>query len=258
MSIPEIEYDVYNTPRIGAIEFGDFVAADGGERERVVRSSKYYRRAYRARAWYAKQEIEGYLSAATPKLGSLDSALDTAIKLAASADGGKAEDALASIDCLKQFIGYANKLPLSGKEIAAPTDGTKEISIEGLPVWFSLSAVVRSATKKGDKVGGIFLNTRQGLGVGSKPTTIEKRKKAGETVALIALRRVIESYSHFGEPHPSDSIHVYVRAQHHWCAPTYYSLRMKNIEADARTIQLMWDGVKPPEDFDPAKAKFHD
>jgi hypothetical protein len=258
MSVSDVEYDVYNTPRIGAIELGDFSAAEGAERETILRGAKYSRRTYRARAWYARQEIVNYLTAPRRSLGTIDSAMEVAKTDAETSSGGKQDDALASLDCLKQFLGFQNQLDLAGKDIVGVDDEQKTLDLQGLEVWFSFNALVKSVSKTGeDRIGGIFLNTRVGRGLGSQPATIEKRKKAGETVALIGLRQLMDVYSDLGEPHPKDTYHFYIRAQHFWVAPNSYANRMKNLEADARAVTLMWNSISAPTDFDPGKAKFH-
>jgi hypothetical protein len=258
MSASDIEYDVYATPRMGAIELGDFAAADGKERETILRSAKYSRRTHRARAWYARQEIVNYLTAPRRSLGDIDAAIEAVKADAEGNSGGKQEDAMASVDCLKKFLGFQNQIDLTGKDVVGLDDEHKTLDIEGVEIWFAFDALIRSVSKSGeDRVGGIFLNTRLGKGLGSQPATVEKRKKAGETVALIALRQLIDVYSDFGEPYPKDTYHVYVRAQHFWCAPASYVNRMKNLEAEARAVAMMWPAIAAPSDFDPAKAKFH-
>src|SRR5262249_10365553 len=104
MSFSDIEYDVYVTPRIGAIEFGDFAAAEGTERETILRNAKYSRRTHRARAWYARQEIVNYLTAPRRTLGSIDAAIAAAKADSETTLGAKQEDAAASVDCLEKFL----------------------------------------------------------------------------------------------------------------------------------------------------------
>lgn len=237
---------------------GDFVAAEGAERETLLRNAKYFRRTYRARAWYARQEIVNYLTAPRRTLGHIDAAILEAKADSDAHKGGKHEDANASIDCLEKFLRVQNKLDFTGKDIVGLDDEQKYIDIEGLQISFAFDALIKSVSKAGDdRIGGIFLNTRLGKGLGSQPATIEKRKKAGEAVALIGLRQLIDVYSDIGEPNPKDTYHIYIRADHFWCAPNSYVNRMKNLEAEARTIMRMWETISPPADFDPDKAKVH-
>lgn len=201
MSNSDIEYDVYSTPRIGAIELGDFVAAEGTERETIVRNAKYSRRTYRARAWYARQEIVSFLTAPRRSLGDIDAAIQQAHSDAETNTGGKQEDAQASLDCLEQFLAFQNRIDLTGKDIVGVDDERKTMDIDGLQIWFAFDALVRSVSRSGvSRIGGIFLNTRVGRGLGTQPATVEKRKKAGETVALVGLRQLLDVYSDQGEP----------------------------------------------------------
>lgn len=258
MSAPDIDYDVYATPRLGAVELGDFIAAEGSERQAILRNAKYSRRAHRARAWYAKQEIVNYLTSPKRRIGDIDAAISIAETDSLTGTNAKQEDASASLDCLKKFLWFPNQIALTGKDIIGLDDDQKTFDIGGLMVLFSFAALIRSVDKNGnDRIGGIFLNTRQGKGIGTQPSTIEKRKKAGETVALLGLRQLMDVYSDFGQPNPKDTYHFYVRAQHFWTAPTSYATRLKNIEADAKTITMIWESITPPTDFDPDKAKYH-
>ena len=112
MATPTFEYDVYNTPRIGPIEFGEFVAAEAPGRESVIRAAKYARRGPRTRAWFARQHIAAFLSSPLRKIGDLDAALGQArsdMKNESLPDQKQA-DAGASAECLHIFIKNLNIL----------------------------------------------------------------------------------------------------------------------------------------------------
>jgi hypothetical protein len=261
MLASEARYDVYNTPRIAPIQFGDFVAGDGAEREGLLRSAKYFRRAHRARAWFARQHIIEFLTSPLRKIGNLDAALETANsdKSNPSFSDEKRADAEASADCISMFIQHLNKIELAGREIVALPDEQFPTSVGPIGVQVDLACLLRSVDKSGaDRVGGILLNTQKGKGLGQKDGTKAKRTKAGETVALLVLKRMIDEFSDIGEPRQEDAIHLYTRGGHAWRAPENYTRKLKNMEAEGRVILSLWGGIKPPSDFDPDKATFHD
>lgn len=258
----EAEYDVYNTPRIGAIQFGNFVAAEAKERETILRGEKFARRGPRARAYFAREQIGSYLLSPVRKLGSIEVAIAEAkaeSENPALSDTKKA-DALASLDALRGFLAMANSLALGGKDLIAADDEKQGVDVGGVFVGgLPLACLIRSYDKnKNERIGGMFLNSQKGAGLGTKDTTKAKRQKAGETVALLVLKRLIDEYSDLGIPYPKDALHVYLRAQHNFVAPPHYATKLAHLEADGRAIGAIWASLNPPSDFDPASATFHD
>lgn len=257
MSTPDIEYDVYQSPKIGIVQLGDFVAAKGSERMGIVRSAKYFRRGHRARAWFAKDAITKFLTNPSRNIGHLDAALHEAKEKTVNTHGAS-EDLEASRDTLQNFIGFTNKFETYGKEFLPIEDQDTTYLMSGTAIKIELSCLVRSTNKDGEAMlGGIFLNTQVGKGLGKKPETVSKRILAGETVAITILDLLNNRYSDIGQPYHKDALHLYVRQKHAWHAPRYHSERLKNIQADASTIRMMWDQIDPPKDFDPKKAKIH-
>lgn len=257
----EVQYDVYSSPRIGATQFGAFVAGDGHEREVILRASKYARRSPKARAWFARQEIASFLSRPRRSVGDIDAAISVAHEIAENeaASEQKREDAKASRECLKSFLTLLNKLPITGREIVSLNDEQFPAKIGPLSIQVDLACLLRSVDKSGNnRIGAIFINTQKGKGLGSKDDTIKKRNKAGEAVALLAYKRLMDEFSDLGSPMQSDTFHVYLRAEHFWPAPESVVRRLQNMDADARAITAQWDSIRPPADFDPERANFHE
>ncbi len=256
----DAEYDVYTTPRIGAVQFGDFVAADASERENLLKNAKFVRRTHRARAYFAREQIGKFLTQPVHNLGLIQVAIAEC-----KADGEdpsfteqKQADALASLDALRGFLALSNKLEIGTKDLLPANDQTQSIDVGGATVLMELTCLVKSFDKnKNERIGAIFLNSQKGRGIGKKEETQIKRRKAGETVSLLVLQRLINEYSDFGEPYYQDALHLYLRAKHIWPAPKYYTQRMANIEADGRAMANLWETVNPPSDFNPEKAIFH-
>jgi len=255
----DAEYDVYNTPRIGAVQFGDFVAADGSEREGLLRGAKFVRRTHRARAYFARGQIGKFLLQPVHNLGLIDTAIDSA-----NADSTnpkfteqKQADAHASLDALRGFLALTNVMEIGSKDLIPADDKLQSIEVGGTAVSMELTCLIKSFDKnKNERIGAIFLNSQKGRGLGKKSETQAKRRKAGETVSLLVLQRLMDEYSDYGEPYYQDALHLYLRAKHIWQAPKYYTQRLSNIEAEGRAIAALWEGVSPPSDFNPDKATF--
>lgn len=250
---PDVVYELRTLPRIGPVEFGDFVAAEANEREAIVRAAKYVRQAPRTRAWFARQRIEDYLTSPVRNGGDLEAARDMAAR--AMTDPGWTEheraDAEASHECLSMFIRNLNQLPIQGRDVLPVAEEQPPLLIGPLAVDLELSCLMRAAAPRGgpDLIGGLYLNTRKGKGLGQKEDTRLKRRKAGETVALLVFRRLLDAHSDLGEPAQEMAMHYYVRAGQIWTAPQAYVNRLRNLEADARMLASHWETVAPPPDF---------
>jgi hypothetical protein len=167
----------------------------------------------------------------------------------------KRDDASVSVQNLSVFIKMLNKFKFTGKDLTPLEEKQPPVVIEGVKVQTDLACLVRSVSRSDvPRVGAVFLNTQAGNGLGTREETKRKRTKAGETVSLIVLGRLINEFSDFGEPHPEDCLHVYVRAGHFWSAPKSYVNKMENVKAEARSVANGWDAIVPPSDYDPARA----
>ncbi|WP_156398940.1 hypothetical protein [Methylobacterium sp. Leaf469] len=217
MLASEVEYDVYESPRLNPLQFGDYVAAEGKGCETVLRTAKFCKRGPRVRAWFARQQIGSYLTSASRSIGHLDAAEIEARRDAANASLGqqKRDDASLSADRLASFTKMLNKLKFAGKDLVALDEEQSDINIGGVSIKANISCLVKSVSRSDvSRVGAIFLNTQSGKGLGEREATAAKRKKAGETVSLLVLRRVINEFSDLGEPHPDDCMHIYINAGH--------------------------------------------
>jgi hypothetical protein len=260
MLASEVDYDVYTYPRLSPVQFGDYIAGEGRERERILRAAKYYKRAPRSRAWFAKEAIASYLISPSRSIGHLDAALQEAKNDAANAtlSDQRKMDASVSADSLAGFTAALNKMKIAGKDMFAVEGEQKPINFAGISLQADLACLVSSTSRSEvRRVGGILLNTQRGNGLGSKEDTVKKRDKAGEAVALLILHRMLNEFSDYGEPCPEDCIHVYARAKHVWCAPKSYVNKLGNMEAEARGIVGRWENISAPDDFMPSRANFH-
>ncbi len=127
------------------------------------------------------------------------------------------------------------------------------LAIGPLLIELDLACLLRSHSPKGgvDRIGGLYLNVRKGKGLGAREETKAKRRRAGEAVALLVFRLLMDRYADLGEPWQADALHYYVRAGQIWSAPEAYVNRLRNLEADARILASLWETVSPPTDFDP-------
>jgi len=202
-----------------------------------------------------------FLTSPLRKVGELDAAAEAANadKVNPSFSDQKQADAAASADCLQMFVKHLNKLELAGKDIVALPEEQFPTAFGLLHIQVDLACLVKSVDRAGsNRIGEILLNTQKGKGLGKKDDTIAKRDKAGEAVALLVFKRLMDEFSDMGEPIQSDAIHLYARAGHLWTAPDSYSRKLKNIEAEGRMVAALWDSIKAPSDFDPDRAAFHD
>ena len=121
-----------------------------------------------------------------------------------------------------------------------------------------LDCLIHSESKTGAKrVGGLFLNTQKGEGLGTQDETIAKRDRAGITVALLVVEAVKERFLGNREIYTPDCMHYYVRHNKIWTAPTSFSNALKDVHASGKTAADAWAAIEPPSSFDKDRAVFH-
>lgn len=260
MSAPDILWDVYKTPRLDAVQFGKYFAADHGGREPILRAAKYCSRGHRATGKEARDTIRKYVTAAIPKLGALDAAKEKfsdRLNDPARSDEQHEND-LTNLQSIEKFLAHWDQGKLGGKVLEALPSDQPPMDVGGLLVRMQIDFLIRGTDKAGaDTVGGVFLNTQKGEGLGTKPETITKRTKGGEAIALLVLQRIINEYADDAAPHYADCWHYYIRQKHIWLAPKSHTKKRDDISAAGKTAVAEWGQVTPPAGFDPKRAEFH-
>ncbi|KCZ62406.1 hypothetical protein L53_12140 [Hyphomonas sp. L-53-1-40] len=261
MAEPDIIWDVYETPRLDAVTFGKYHAALDKSRPGILRGAKYNRRGHRASASDARGAMRQYLTSAFPNKGILDAHLDDYKKRLTddSRSDEQHENDDANAENMHRFIHDWDDGNQDGKLLLPINSQQEPLNVGGVSVRIDLDCLIHSESKTGEKrVGGLFLNTQKGEGLGSKPDTIDRRDRAGNSVALLVLKTVADNFSSGRNPFPADCMHYYVRHKKIWHAPKSYKTKLADVVACGETAAEAWGNIQPPSTFDPARAAYHD
>ncbi len=260
MTKPEILWDVYETPKLDAVAFGKYRAADDAGRPGILRAAKYNRRGHRASASNARGAIRDYLTSPFPNKGILDAHLEDYKKRLTddSRSDEQHDNDKANHRNMKSFLNHWSQNQFGSKLITDIDEEQPPLMVGGMAVKLELDCIIQSTSKSNvQRVGGLFLNTQKGEGLGTRPETIAKRDKAGETVALLVLKAIEERFAGNQTVFPKDCIHYYVSQNKQWLAPASFAKKVKDVDACGKIAANQWIGIDPPSAFDPLKAKFH-
>jgi hypothetical protein len=168
------------------------------------------------------------------------------------------ENDLTNLQSIEKFVGFWDQAKLGGKYLEALAADQPPMDVGGVQVRLQIDFLIRSQDKNGaDTVGGVFLNTQKGEGLGTKAETIAKRNRGGEAVALLVLQRIINEHADEAVPNPADCWHCYIRQKQIWRAPKSHVRRREDLIAAGKTACLEWAAIQPPGGFDPKRAEFH-
>lgn len=227
----------------------------------ILRAAKFNRRGHRTSASESRKAIRDYLTSPFPNKGVLDAKLDkfkAQLQNATRTDEQHLNDE-ANVGNLSRFIKEWDENAFGSKTVLPIKAAQSPMVVGGVEIRLELDCLVHSTSKTGvDRVGAIFLNTQKGEGLGSQAEAIARRERAGVTVALLVLKRVMDEHAQKRTPFPADCLHHYVRQAKVWSAPSSFANELKDIEACGVTAAKEWVGISPPAGFDPARAKYHD
>jgi hypothetical protein len=256
-----IEWDVYRSPKLFPVQFGNYAAATHAGTRTILQSAKYSYKGHRTSAYEARLCIRNFLVAPVPNRGTLDERLhffDQRAQDGNRTDAQRLNDQ-ANVAVIEAFLDYWDDNRFRRFDFQAAEDQNPLMNVGGVEVRLQLDCICLSRNNSGDRlVGAYFLNSHKGTGLGNQEETIRRRNVAGETVALLTFRQLGENYSQHGRLNPSASRHLYIREKHHWQVPTSFARKMTNLDAIGEAIYRQWPDIDPPPNFDASKAVFHD
>lgn len=246
---------VNRKPRFTVLELGEYMAAEDGPRETILRNMRYERLSrsliYRL-LWPA---VSRFLSSPTRDrriLAECRVALEEAIQ---GAQHPQQKDNLKyELNALAAFERSLNALEIGGLNVekAAP----RRLEIEGVTVSVRPSAHIRVSRQRGtDLHGAVLIDLAKG--VEPKTEDAKARLKDGMTHSAIILHQhVVETAPDGAKPSPDHCFIFHTHRQERVAAPASYKKTYRNIEAVCRNIARSWDGIVPPPTFDKKRATY--
>jgi hypothetical protein len=245
---------VNRKPRFTVLELGEYMAAEDGPRETILRNMHYERLApsliYRS-LWRA---VTRYLCSPTRDrrfLAECRIELEGAIQ---SAQNPKQRDNLKyELNALDAFERSLNALEIGGLNLERAVSG--KLDIEGVAVSVRPSARIRVSRTRGvDLLGAVLIDVAKGAD--PKTDDAKARIKSGmEHSAIILHQHIVETMADDGGKPSTDYCFIFhTYQQNRVSAPSSYRKSYRNIEAVCRNIARGWDSIPPPPNFDRDRA----
>ena len=252
-----IKWRVNLKPRFTVLTFGEYMAADDGPRETMLRDMRYERLARTLIYRHLRTTISRFLASPTRDRGILADCrrlLEDERSGATSAQ--QRENLTYEIRALEAFENSLNALGMGGLnfELAA---AAPPLRVEGVSISVQPTAHVRVSRPRGvDLIGAVVIDTAKGE---SPKTEVAKIKIAdGMAHSAILLHKYVARAFPGKDPRPSAE-HCFVfhaHRQERVCAPDPYRRTYRNMEAVCRNIARSWEAIPEPANFDPAFAEY--
>lgn len=251
MADPSVKWRVNRHPRFSVLEMGEYMAADDGPRETMLRHMRFERLARSLTYRNLNRAVRSFLASPTRDRRILAQCrIDLEHAKAGATSPQQRENYAYELRALDTFERSLNALELGNfnMEMAGPA---APLRIEGVAVSVQPTAHIRASRPRGaDLVGAVVID----LAKGTEPKTEEAkyRVRSGMEHAAILVHQYVTG--HFGtdgvKSSPEHCIIFHTHRQDRVCAPDNYRRAMNNIEAVCRNIARSWDGVAPPLNFD--------
>ncbi len=246
---------VNKTPRFTVLELGEYMAADDGPRETILRNMRYERisRSLIYRLLYPA--VASFLASPTRDRRILDKCRHELEQALAAEDNPTKKDNLRyEIRALDTFERSLNALEIGGINLERAPPG-RRLQIEGIAVSVRPTAHIRVARPRGGELLGVLLID---VAKGIDPKTDQAKLKAMNAMnhtAILLHRYATEVFADAeGKISPDHCILFHTHRQERVSTPSTYRRDYRNIEAVCRNIARSWHGIEPPQAFDKSRA----
>jgi hypothetical protein len=256
MASSDIIWRVNRTPRFTVLELGEYMAADDGPRETILRNMRYERisRSLMYRLLY--QTVASFLASPTRDRRILAKCRIELEEAAAAATNPTQRDNINyELRALDAFERSLNALEIGGINLErAPP---RRLHIEGVIVSVRPTSHIRVERPRGAPlVGALMVDPAKGI----EPKTDSahaKMKDAMRYAAILLHQYATEVFDgDEGKVSPDHCIIFHVHRQDRIAAPSSYRRDYGNIRAVCRNIARSWAGVEPPTAFDKRFATY--
>jgi hypothetical protein len=248
---PKIIWRVNRKPRFTVLELGEYMAADDGPRETMLRNMRFERLAPTLIYRLLYPAVSAFLTSPTRDrriLAKCREELDRALGDAKSPT--QRDNINYEIRALETFERSLNAIEIGGINLTkAPP--SKPLQISGVAVSVRPAAHIRAVRPRGgDLFGAIVVDVAKGIEL--KTDEAKFKSKAAMTHSAILLHQyATEAFGAAdGKVSLERCIIFHSHRQDRVCAPSNYRRPYRNIEAVCRNIARSWDGIEPPPTFD--------
>jgi hypothetical protein len=236
---------------------GEYMAADDGPRETILRNMKFERLAPTLIYRHVRRAVSAFLASPTRDRSIL---LRCRMLLENERDSAslpqQRENIIFALRALETFERSLNALGLDGLNFEnAPA--ARPLRIEGVSVSVQPTAHIRVKRMRGaDLVGAIVVDLAKGIE--AKTEESKSRTTAGMVHAAALLHQYVTNTLAREDARPSSDhcviFHSYRRER--VSSPSNYRRKLRNVEAVCRVIARGWNDIVPPPSFDPNFATY--
>lgn len=254
MRNPDVKWRVNRRPRFTVLEMGEYMAAEDGPRETMLRDMRYERLARSLVYRHVRRAISSFLASPTRDrviLARCREALEHEKTLAASPQ--QRENITYELRALEAFEKSLNALQLAGLNFEL-TRPAPPLVIEGVAISVQPTAHIRVRRPRGtDLVGAVLVDIAKGI----EPKTPEAQYRLTNgmrhAAMLVHQYTVRDLAADDAKPSQEHCIVFHAHRQERICAPDNYRKALRNMEAVCRGVARGWHNITPPPSFD---AKF--
>src|ERR1700730_11367159 len=253
----DIRWRVNRRPRFTVLDMGEYMAADDGPRETILRNMRYERLAPTLIYRSVIRAVSAFLSS-PPRDRSI--LIRCRVNLEAEREAAtlpqQRENITFALRALEAFERSLNALGLDGLSFEfAPA--ARPLRIQGVSISVQPTAHIRVKRIRGaDLVGAIVVDLAKGIE--SKTEESKSRTTAGMLHAAALLHQYVTNTLARDGARPSSQhciiFHSY--RQERICSPSNYRRMLRNVEAVCRNIARGWEDIIPPASFDPRFAVY--
>lgn len=249
---------VNRSPRLSAAEFGEYMAADDGPRETILRDAKYERLARTLLYRDVQQAVAQYIASHTRDrriLRDCRTALEG--KLLAASDPTRRNNLAYELQALDKFESALNELGIAGVTGALVSNRNTAMRMEGVSISIRPTAwLTQARMRSADRVGAVLIDFAKGQPLRTELAE-EKARNAMEHIACLLHLKTQQDRCDNGEKAHNELCFLYhLHRGQLIAAPVNYARKVKNMEAVCRVVANAWDGIQPPSSFDPNDATY--
>lgn len=253
----DIRWRVNRRPRFTILDMGEYMEAEDGPRETILRNMQFERLAPTLMYRHLRRAVSGFLASPVRDRSIL---IRCRVNLEAEREAAtlpqQRENITFALRALEAFERSLNALGLDGLTFeGAPA--AQPLRIQGVSISVQPTAHIRVKRIRGaDLVGAIVVDLAKGIE--SKTEEAKSRATAGMLYAAALLHQYVTNTLAQGGARPSADYCVIFHSyrQERVCSPSNYRRMLRNVEAVCRNIARGWNDIIPPPSFDPRYAVY--
>lgn len=259
MEDPKKIWRVNRKPRFTVLDMGEYMAADDGPRETLLRNMKFERIARTLTYRRLYQAVASYLASPTRDRRILERCRQSIKDELTKATNPTTIDNLAyELRALETFERSLNAMDIGSVTLEHVGHATP-LTMEGVKISVRPTVHIRAHRPRGaDLLGALVVD----LAKGAVPKTddAQARLTAAMTNSAVLVNQYVEAVFEGadGKPSRDHSVVFHTHRQQWVFAPTNYRSMLRNIEAVCRNIARSWAGIVPPPNFDAKLAMYRD